>query len=85
MKLTAAAGECYWRNFYSVSPEIWIDGVQLHSVIEADDVAGYAIQTKYDANFRPVRGDGKFVTVRREGKVSFVGGHRRSEQPGQQA
>jgi len=79
MKITSAAGEHCWRNFYLVSPEIWCDGIQLHSVLEADDQAGYVVQPKFDEHGLFVHVDGELVTQRRTGTVRFVGGHRRAE------
>ncbi len=80
MKLTTTPGDTnYWRNFYLVSPEIWVDSIQLHSVIEADDIEGYAIQPKFDDGFKIMHADGEIITVRREGKVSFIGGQRRGQ------
>lgn len=77
MKLTTTVGDPnHWRNFYVVSPEIWIDSVQLHSVIEADDVEGYAIQPQFDQHGHFVHVDGLIQTQRRTGKVRFVGGDR---------
>lgn len=79
MKITSTKGEHYWRNFYLVSPEIWVDGVQLHSVIEADDVEGYAVQPQFDRQGLYVQKDGEIQTQRRTGSVRFIGGHRRAD------
>ncbi|WP_027517826.1 hypothetical protein [Bradyrhizobium sp. WSM1417] len=78
MKITAEDGEHCWRRVFLVSPEIWIDGVQLHSVIEADDEAGYVVQPQFDEEGRFVVVDGEIKTLRRNGKVSFERGQRRS-------
>lgn len=78
MKL-AASGEHDWRIRFSVCPEIWLDGVQLHSVIEADAEAGYVIQPKFGSRGELSHLDGEVITVRREGKVSFIGGKQRAE------
>lgn len=78
MKLTADKGEHHWRKLFLVSPEIWIDGVQLHSVLEADDEAGYVIQPQFDKDGHFIHIDGVIQTQRREGLVSFVRGQKRS-------
>jgi hypothetical protein len=78
MKLTAESGEHNWRKIFLVCPEIWIDGVQLHSVIEADDEAGYVIQPQFDERGHFVHINGVIQTQRREGKVTFVPRRHRS-------
>lgn len=65
-----------WRRHYFVSPTVKVDGAVAHHVVEADDVAGYAVVFAVQDGKFVIAGD-EILKQRLEGKVEIIGKRRR--------
>lgn len=61
-----------WREFFYSLPEIFLDGMRVEHVIEADDVNRYVVIQEYE-NGAPRHDGEKFITKKLEGAVVFIG------------